>query len=241
MRLTPILIHKKNAISAILVSLILFTTQAVQALPKAFQANYSVAKGNITLGQLNASLTYSGNRYEYLKSTKATGIAAALTGIKVTEKTDGQFAGENIVPQNYLYDQSRRNKSRIDKIHFSGNHASGSYKNKKYNLPVQPGIQDRASLELVLASDIRRNKLRLNYTVVERGKIKQYNFQKLGVEQIKTSAGTFNTQKIKVVRKGKKRETIFWLAKEIDYLPAKIRHTEKSDVITTVIKSYTAT
>ena len=216
----------------------LFSTQAVQALPKAFQANYSVAKGGMKLGHLNASLKYSGNRYQYLKSTKATGLAAMLTGIKVTEKTNGQFSGQNIIPQNYLYNQSRRNKSRIDKVHFSGKSAVGSYKNKKFNLPVQPGIQDRASLELVLARDIKLNKSRLNYKTVERGKIKQYNFQKLGMEQIKTPAGTFNALKVKVVRKGNKRETIFWMAKEIGYLPVKIRHREKDDVITTVIKSY---
>ncbi len=216
----------------------LFTTQAVQALPKAFQANYSVAKGGMKLGHLNASLKYTGNRYQYLKSTKATGLAALLTGIKITEQTDGKFSGQNIVPQNYLFNQSRRKKSRIDKVHFSGKNAIGSYKNKKFNLAVQSGIQDRASLELVLARDIQLNKPRLNYTTVERGKLKQYNFQKMGVEQIKTPAGMFNALKVKVVRTGNKRETVFWMAKEIDYLPVKIRHREKDDVITTVIKSY---
>ena len=216
----------------------LISTQAVQALPKAFQANYSVAKGSMNLGNLNASLKYSGNRYQYLKSTKATGIAAMLTGIKVTEQTDGQFSGQIIRPQNYLYNQSRRSKSRIDKIHFSGKTAVGSYKDKRFNLPVHNGIQDRASLELVLARDIQLNKQTLNYQVVERGKLKEYNFQKLGTEQIKTPAGTFNALKVKVVRTGNERETIFWMAKEIDYIPVKIRHRENNDVITTVINNY---
>ncbi len=238
MRLVKVFNRKKNVLNTFLISLMLISTQAVQALPKAFQANYSVAKGGMKLGNLNASLKYSGNRYQYLKSTKATGIAALLTGIKVTEQTDGQFSGQNIVPQNYFFNQSRRSKSRIDKIHFNGKNAIGSYKNERYNLPVHAGIQDRASLELVLARDIQLNKPRLNYSVVERGKIKQYNFQKLGNEQIKTSAGTFNTLKVKVIRTGNKRETVFWMAKEIDYLPVKIRHREKDDVITTVISSY---
>ena len=238
MRLVTVFKIRKKALSTFLISLMLISTQAVQALPKAFEANYSVAKGSLSLGNLNASLKYSGNRYVYLKSTKATGLAAILTGITITEQTDGQYSGQNIVPQNYLFNQSRRSKSRIDKVHFSGKSAVGSYKNKKFNLPVQPGMQDRASLELVLASDIQGNKQSLNYIVVERGKIKEYNFQKLGNEQIKTPAGTFNTVKVKVVRTGNKRETVFWLAKEIDYIPVKIRHREKDDVITTIIKNY---
>ncbi|MEB8431053.1 DUF3108 domain-containing protein [Cocleimonas sp. KMM 6892] len=238
MRLATVFNTKKKALYTFLLSLILLSTQAAQALPKAFEADYSVAKGSMSLGNLNASLQYSGNRYIYSKSTKATGIAAMLTGITITEKTDGLFSGQTIVPQNYLFNQSRRSKSRIDKIHFNGKSAVGSYKDNKFNLAVQPGIQDRASLELVLANDIGSNKQQLNYTVVERGKVKQYNFQKLGNEQVQTPAGTFNTVKVKVVRTGNKRETVFWLAKEIDFVPVKIRHREKDDVITTVIRSY---
>ncbi len=235
MRLTSIV---KSIVGISLISLLLITTQAAVALPAAFQANYSVAKGSMTLGNLHASLKYSGNTYHYHKYTKATGIAALLTGIKITENTDGQFSGQNIVPKNYLFNQSRRSKSRIDKAQFSSNRAVGSYKNKPYNLAISPGTQDRASLELVLARDLAQNKTRLNYNVIERGKLKKYNFQRLGNEQVKTSAGLFNATKVKVVREGNKRETVFWMAKELDYLPIKIRHKEKGDVITTVIKNY---
>lgn len=208
------------------------------ALPDAFKANYSVAKGGMRLGNLHASLKYSGNNYQYQKYTKATGMAAVLTGIKITENTNGQLAGLQVIPKSYLFNQSRRKKSRIDKAQFNGRTAVGSYKNKPYKVTMPNGTQDRASLELVLARDVAQNKPRLQYHVVERGKIKKYDFQKLGVEQIKTPLGAYNATKIKVIREGKKRETIFWLAKEIDYLPVKIKHTEKGNVITTVINSY---
>jgi len=217
---------------------LIIATSSTMALPAAFQANYSVAKGRLKLGNLHASLKYSGNQYHYHKHTKSTGLAAMLTGIKITENTDGLIAGENITPQNYLFNQSRRKKSRIDKTRFTAKNAVGSYKNKPYNLPIKPGTQDRASMELVLARDMARNKANLHYTVAERGKLKQYKFQKLGFQKIKTPAGEFNAMKVKVVRETKKRETTFWLAKEIDFLPVKIRHVEKSDVITTVIKNY---
>lgn len=220
------------------VSLVLFSTQAVMALPEAFQATYAVAKGSLNLGTLTAKLKYSGNTYHYDKFTKATGIAKILTGIKITEKTTGHKNGENIVPKYYLFNQSRRSKSRIDKATFSKTQAVGSYKNVPYNISIKPGTQDRASLEIALARDLATNKQPLVYNVVERGKIKQYQFQILGNEQVQTSAGTFNTVKVKVVREGNKRETVFWMAKEIDYIPVKIRHREKDDVITTVIRNY---
>lgn len=225
-----------------IVSLILFSAQAAMALqnsalPKPFSANYTVSKGRMTLGNLHASLKYSGNQYHYHKFTKATGLAA-LTGIKITERTDGQFSGHNIKPTHYFFNQSRRSKKRIDKAHFSGNKATGSYKGKPYNIVVSGNTLDRASLELALARDLAANKPRLAYQVIEKGKIKNYTFAKQGQHQIKTAAGTFNTIKVAVVRSSSKRQTTFWMAKELNYMPVKIIHNEKGDVITTVIKNY---
>ena len=232
----------KNLVKLVGLSLLLIFTHITfaqpTALPDAFKANYSVARGGLTLGNLHASLSYSGNKYQYQKYTKATGVAALLTGIKITENTRGKLSGLHVMPENYLFNQSRRSKSRIDKVNISGRKAVGSYKNQPYNLTIPLGTQDRASLELVLARDIAQNKARLSYNVIERGKVKQYNFRKMGNEQIKTPAGTFNTIKVQVVRENKKRETVFWLAKNLDFLPVKVRHVEKGDVITTVIKNY---
>ena len=229
----------KNLIPILLGALMLLSAQFAMALPKAFQANYSVAKGSMKLGYLNTTLKYNGNHYSYHKYTKATGLAALITGIKITENSDGQFSGENIKPSTYLFNQSKRGGGKIDKIQFSGNRATGSYKNKPFNLTISPNTQDKASLELSLARDIAKNKARLSYPVVSRGKKTQYTFQKIGNETLKTRAGTFtNTIKVKVVRSSNKRETIFWLAKELGYMPVKVRHREKNDVITTVINNY---
>ena len=220
-----------------LVSL-LFVAQSAVALPKAFQADYTVLKGRMTLGNLRTSLKYSGNNYSYHKFTKATGFAALLTGIKITENTDGQVSGKILTPKKYHFNQSRRGGGKVDTVNFSRNSATGSYKKKAFNITTPVGIQDKASIELLLAQDLSMNKPRLSYNIISRGEKSQYNFQKIGNEVLKTPAGTFNTIKVKVVRTGSERETIFWMAKELDYMPAKIRHREKKDVITTVIKSY---
>ena len=174
-----------------LVSLFLTTASFVSqhasaqptALPDAFKADYTVARGGMTLGNLHASLKYSGNNYQYEKYTKATGLAALLTGIKITENTYGQLSGLEVIPKSYLFNQSRRKKSRIDKAEFVGRNAVGSYKDVPYKIIMPIGTQDRASLELVLARDIAQNKARLQYNVVERGKIKRYDFQKMGVDR----------------------------------------------------------
>ncbi|MEE9445692.1 MAG: DUF3108 domain-containing protein [Cocleimonas sp.] len=228
----------KKVLSVFTVSVLLLVTQSVMALPKAFQANYTVKKGSMTLGNLHTSLKYSGNNYSYHKYTKATGFAALLTGIKITENTDGKVAGQIITPTNYFFNQSKRGGGKVDKVNFSRSTASGSYKKEPFKIKTPHGVQDKASMELLLARDLSNNKSRLSYNIVSHGETSQYNFQKLGHEVLKTPAGTFNTIKVKVVRSGNERETVFWMAKELDYMPAKIRHRENKDVISTVIKNY---
>jgi len=222
-----------------ILGLLLVSTQFAFSMPTPFVADYSVTKGNMKLGNLHTSLKIQGNKYTYHKYTKSSGLTALLTKVKISENTEGLIAGDSIKPLRYLLNKSQRNKSKVDKIQFKSNKASGSYKGKAYSLSIPGNTQDRASLELVLARDIALNKAQLNYSVVEKGKIKKYLFQKLGHEKVQTPAGNFNAIKVKVARKGKKRETIFWLAKEINYMPVKVQHREKNDVITTILKRYT--
>ena len=222
----------------LLATLLLIATQSSYALPPAFQADYIVKKGSMTLGKLHTSLKYAGNKYSYHKKTKATGLAALLTGIKIIENSDGSFSGQQLMPQNYLFNQSRHGKSKVDKASFRGNQVAGSYKNKPYHFNIKKGTQDRASLEIMLAQDLSQNKAQLNYHIVGRGEQIEYKFQRIGQEKLKTPAGTFNTVKVKVVRKGNKRDTTFWMAKELGYMPVKVVHREKKDLITSIIKKY---
>lgn len=230
-------------ISLTLSVFLLLVAQVGLALPPAFQADYIVKKGSMTLGSLKTTLKYSGNKYSYHKKTKATGLAALLTGIKITENTDGTFSGsgatQQLQPQNYLFNQSRHGKYKVDKAAFRGNKVAGSYKGKAYNFTLKKGTQDRASLELMLAQDLSQNKKVLSYQIIGRGEQLEYKFQRLGQEKIKTPVGTFNTIKVRVVRKGGKRDTTFWMAKELGYMPVKVVHREKKDLITSIIKKYT--
>ena len=212
--------------------------QSIHAMPTALTASYSVYKSNMNLGDMKLSLTYSGNQFHYYKQTKATGFAALITKAKIVEKVDGSFAGNQLKPLTYYFLQQTRKGSRSEKTRFNRNIAQGTYKDKKFNLKLPNGTLDRASLELALANDINHNKPRLTYNIMERGELKKYVFSRQGQEKLTTPAGDFTTVKVKVVRAGNKRSTMFWLAKELDYMPAKIVHREKKDVITTIIKSH---
>lgn len=216
-------------------------SSAAMALPKASTAVFDVTRNGMSVGYLKSSLSYSGQTYQYSKSTQSTGIAKLLTKAKLTEAAEGKFKGERLIPVSYTFNQSTRKKKVSDKTRFAGNMASGTYKGKAYSLQVPANILDRATLEMAVASDLALQKPTLQYNVMERGKLKQYVFVRAGNEQLETAAGVFNTVKVSVKRDDKSRETTYWMAKELSYLPVKMLHEEDGEVIGSLISRFTIT
>lgn len=218
----------------------LLISQSLLAAPQAFQANYAVMKSGISLGDMNANLVYSNNQYTYLKQTKANGIAAFLSGDTLTERSSGTQQGALLKAQQYLHHHKNKRKDRRDQFSFvTPTQVKGQYKNDGYSLTVPNGTLDPALLELRIMDDLKANRP-LNYRVTEKGKLKDYRFQRLGKEMLSLPAGQYNCEKIRMIRDNGERITTIWLAPELDFVPVKISHNEEGSVIETRLKSYTA-
>lgn len=212
----------------------------VQAAPPSFQATYSVIKSGLTLGEMTANLSYGQNNYTYLKNTKANGIAAFISGDTLNERSSGDKKGEQLASKQYSYQHKNRRKNQMDQFNFiSATEVKGRYKDENYQLTVPTGTIDPALLELKIMDDMT-NQRPLNYRITEKGKLKNYNFQRQGKETLELPAGKYLCEKIHMIRDDGNRSTTIWLAPELNYVPVKIRHNEKGDIIETALKSYQA-
>lgn len=215
-------------------------TSLTHAAPTAFQAQYAVQKSGMTLGTMQATLSYSGNTYTYQKSTKTNGLAALLSGDTLNERSQGSKQGVQLSSNQYLHHHKSKRKDKRDQFSFTTpTQVQGQYKDQAYQLQVPAGTVDPALLELHVMDDIATNRP-LNYNVTERGKLKQYQFQKLGQETINVPAGQYQCEKVQVVRDGGKRQTVLWLAPALNYALVQVRHTDDGDVIQTQLQSYQA-
>lgn len=220
--------------------LILLTRQSLLAAPQAFQASYDVIRSGVNLGEMSATLAYSTNKYAYLKQTKANGIAAFLSGDTLTERSSGIQRGALLVGQQYQHHHKNKRRDRRDQFTFvTPTQVKGRYKNENYTLNVPNGTVDPALLELRIMDDIKANRP-MNYRVTERGKLKDYRFQRQGNEVLSLPAGRYNCEKIQMSRDNGERITTIWLAPELGFVPVQIRHNEEGTIIETRLKRYTA-
>lgn len=89
-------------------------------------------------------------------------------------------------------------------------------------------VQDNLSYNLQASIDLNKGKTQFNYPVFDRKKVKNFTFQMIGFESLKTPVGTLRTIKIEQLEKKKsKKKTYIWFAKDYDFLLVRLKQTQK--------------
>ena len=89
------------------------------------------------------------------------------------------------------------------------------------------GVLDELNAELQIREDLKSGGLKSSYYIADNKEVESRRFIKQGSEKIKTSYGTFDTIKVVLKHNKPNRDTIFWLAPKLDYLPVKVTHQDK--------------
>lgn len=224
----------------VLAGLLSFTSLQAEAALNAYQASYSVSHSGLTVGDTTVSLSYSNNSYTFLKQTKANGMAALLSGDTLTERSIGIKQGNKLQTQQYLYQHKSRRKSKTDQYSFTKpTQVTGNFNGQDYSLNVPNGTIDPAVVELWVREDLAANRP-LKYNVTERGKLKNYQFQRLGKETVKTPFGTYQCEKVQINRDNGERQTTLWIAPELNQLTVKMQHNEDGSVTEVILTKYQA-
>lgn len=89
-------------------------------------------------------------------------------------------------------------------------------------------VQDNLSYNLQASIDLIDGKTQFTYPVFDRKKVKDFKFQLVGFESLKTKVGTLRTVKVKQLEKNKKKnDTFIWFAKDYDYLLVRLKQEQK--------------
>lgn len=194
-----------------------------------FQAQYTVKSAGLKLAytEFNLSQQQDG-AYVYRSSAKAAGMAGLFKDARAYERSRLTTHAGDIVPLEYRYqlkngDESKDYKSVFD---WSRNKVKVRNQDSMTTITVPDGTLDRFVLQLAVMLDLKQGRSKLEYSVLDKLKLKNYEFKIQGTEWVKTPAGNFEAVKIQSVRKssGDERITTFWCAPKLQYLPVRITY-----------------
>lgn len=211
-------IMKKQILSFIAVSSLSCSLFAMTP----FEANYQFSYNGKNLGSATRTLKQNGQNWNYVFAATAGMIASA------SEKSTFSFTQGQVNSKDF----SRTSKILVHQdnmsIHFdpSKKLISTQKKEKQRSFAWQPNVLDELNAEIQIREDLINNRLRSHYLLTDAKGVDERQFIKEGAAQVKTSYGTFDTIKVRMQHNRPDRNTIFWLAPKLNYLPVKITHND---------------
>ncbi len=211
------------------------TTQAQAKDISPFTAKYSFSVKDKVSGSGKAvrTLKKSGNRWTYKTNAYAFGGIA-----KAYQSTSFNLSKNKVNPTYASTTYKVLGKHNSHKIKFGGSSVVSTYKGKSHRLkkPVR-NVYDDLGLEVQIRQDLLNGKFTGNYYRISKDGINKVKFRKSGMVTLKTRAGTFKTVRIDRMHRNKNRQTTFWLAPSLDYLPVKIVTKAKNTRVKLVLSS----
>ncbi len=103
-------------------------------------------------------------------------------------------------------------------------------KNKEVSIPAEIydiySYQEKLRQELITSQGKTAN---FTFNVLERSRVREYQFKQTGSERIPTKLGDIDTVKIERVRNDSTKKTTTWLAKDFGYIVVKVQHKQEGE------------
>ncbi|MDY6524625.1 DUF3108 domain-containing protein [Acinetobacter faecalis] len=199
-----------------------------------FQADYQFSYNGKNIGSATRTLAKSGNNWSYAFVAKAVGLASATETSKFT-LNNGQISSTSFSRTSQVL--VHNNTMNIN-FNSEENLINTQKDDEAYSFSWKVGVLDELNVELQLREDLKKGILKSNYYLADAKEIEARKFVKQGNEKVTTSYGTFDTMKVVLKHDKPGRETIFWLAPKLDYLPVKVTHVDKKTSYGLLLTSY---
>ncbi|MGZ9898397.1 DUF3108 domain-containing protein [Shewanella gaetbuli] len=203
------------------------TTQQALSPLTPHTATYKAFYGSFELGEAKYQLPATDTGYYTYFFESEVGLLMLSDERKL--QSDFTLEDGKLVPFRYVHERTGTGRDYTESTAFakSQNFIHTIYKQDALKLDYQEQVFDPLMVQLQFRMDVINNQRPLNYRMVKEKEIDEYDFKIIGFETISVAGGTFDTVKFEVVRSSKKRQTYFWMAPELAYLPVRLSHFSK--------------
>lgn len=212
------------------------TLQAGDLAP--FDVVYEVGNNLISAGTAKLSLKQQDDdTWVYSLKTQPRGVFKLAgkghieeTSIFTIDDSAGTLA---LRPQTYSYRQDEERRRAVDAT-FDWNNKTIShvYRSQEVTEAFTDPVLDRLTVTLLIMNSLRNDFTNMALSIFDTGKIKSVDFYFDGTETLDTPLGKIETQRvINRATTGGSRETTTWFAPSLDYLPVKIEHHKRDELV----------
>ena len=142
-----------------------------------------------------------------------------------------RMESDAFLPLTYRFDRSGLGKSKQVELDFDWTEKQvlGNDRGEPVRFPLNRGLMDKSTYQLVLQHDVAAGKQSVSYQVIDGDEIETYDFRVLGEERVRTKAGLIDAIKVERVRDPTQssRKTVLWFAKDWNYLLVRLHQVEK--------------
>ncbi|MEM7422060.1 MAG: DUF3108 domain-containing protein, partial [Pseudomonadota bacterium] len=195
-------------------------------LPPEFEASYDIYKGSMRVGKMQVSLKKTQDEVIYQSSTKPVGMAALFLGNQtITDRSTLKLIDDRYHAVEFIHDMPDSDKNRNEYYLFDWENktASVKYKDRNNELTIPEHTFDNYSAQLLLMRAPKDENATNTFSVISKGRLKEYIYQLEGNEAIDTKVGKFDANKF-VRRKDNDKKTTYygWYAEKLNYIPVKL-------------------
>jgi len=202
-----------------------------------FEVVYEVGNHLINAGTAQLSLTQEGDLWSYSLNTQPRGILKLAGKGKINESSTIRFAERDgqllIQPQTYMYRQDDERRRAVDAtFDWDNNSITHVYRGEETTESFDEPVIDRLSATLLMMNALRHDFESAELQVFDTGRIKKVAFTNTGIETLDTPLGKIET--IRVTNEnatGGSRQTTTWFAPELDFVPVKIEHRKRGELV----------
>ncbi len=196
-----------------------------------FRAEYRLTNGSIQLGVTAISLQPDKGGWRYRSVTTATGLARLFVSGQAVESTRLEPHNGRLRPT--VYDHTDPDDEDNVRVEFDWDTRAATARDADgtRTLDLKADTLDGFSATLAMIQAVARGEQDIRIaTIDDDGEHDTLVFRRAGRESISVPFGTFDAVRVDRVRKGKKRETITWLAPELDWIAVRVDQRKDGDL-----------
>lgn len=201
-----------------------------------YVATYEVTYRGLDAGTLRMQLTYDAhtNRYTFETQAKPSLLTRLVIGRDALERTIVEPIDGSIRPLEWHLEDGKHGNRGDGQLTFdwSAQRVTGEYEGKPVELPTQPGMQDRLSIQLAVNAALAQGREPGSIVMINGNRAREYNYERGPNTQLETKLGTLDTVLYRSTRPGSDRVSKVWHAPSMEHVPVRAEQIRKGKIET---------